>query len=331
MSGFGAELGRGNVHGRTTVLALVSMHRTNEAAAHLSNEPEGLAQVLSGLEVTEAESVRLRLERGAHHTATDGMTLIVVLEGTVRFSQRAVATACVTRPSITHRADEILSAGDALLTCGDDVLHLESLDDAHVVVSHLRLAETSLRHAAALPSMLAVVGFRERGPAAGELAQHLGEPSGVARPGNPVICLLMHRMLLLEVIRVWFELGCAPRGWPTADRDPHLDRVVAAVDADPGRAWTVDTLARVGAMSRSAFAAAFREHYGVSPARFVTQTRMALAMRMLGAGASVAEVGAGLGYASTEGFSRRFREHIGVTPSTWVAMQRGTIAAPLGR
>ena len=83
MSGFGAELGRGNVHGRTTVLALVSMHRTNEAAAHLTNEPEGLAQVLSGLEVTEAESVRLRLQRGAHHTATNGMTLIVVLEGTV--------------------------------------------------------------------------------------------------------------------------------------------------------------------------------------------------------------------------------------------------------
>ncbi len=305
-----------------TVLGVVAMHPTNES--------EGLAQVLAGLEVTEAKSVRLRLERGAHHAATEGMNLIVVLEGTVRFSHRDVATACITRPGITHRADEILSAGDALLTRGGDGLHLDSLDDSHVVLSRLRLSETSLRHAATLPSMLAVNGFRERGPAADELAHHLGAPSAVPRPGNPVICLLMHRMLLLEVIRVWFELGCAPRGWPTADRDPHLDRVVAAVDADPGRAWTVDTLARVGAMSRSAFAAAFRDHYGVSPARFVTQTRMARAMRMLSAGISVAEVGIGLGYVSTEGFSRRFREHVGVTPSAWIAMQRGTLATPLG-
>jgi AraC-like DNA-binding protein len=179
--------------------------------------------------------------------------------------------------------------------------------------------------------MLAVAGFRERGTAAGELARHLGVPRGRVRASNLVICLLMHRMLLLDVIRVWFELGCAPDGWPGADHDPHLDRVVAAIDADPGRAWTVDTLAHMGAMSRSAFAAAFREHYGVSPARFVTQIRMARAMRMLSAGASVAEAGAELGYVSTEGFSRRFREHVGVTPSAWIAVHRDTLPAPVAR
>ena len=286
--------------------------------------------MLSGLELTDAESVRVRLEPAAHHATTGGMTLVTVLEGTVRFSQRASITSCVTRPSADDRTSHILSVGDAFLSRGDDV-QLDALDAAHIVVSQLRLSETSLRHAATLPPMLAVTGFRERGPAAGELAHHLGVPSGAARTGNPVVCLLMHRMLVLEVIRVWFELGCAPDGWPAADRDPHLDRVLAAVDADPGRAWTVDALAHIGAMSRSVFAAAFRERYGVSPARFVTQTRMARAMGLLSAGASVTEVGAGLGYSSTEGFSRRFREHVGVTPSAWIAQQRSPVKAPSSR
>ena len=298
---------------------------------HPTNTPEGLAQVLSGLVVTEADSLRLGLDGGAHHSTAGGMTLVVVLDGTVRFSQRTAATSCVTRPIVDDRTGQILAAGDALFTRSDDVLRLDALDAAHVVVSHLRLSEASLRHAASLPPMLAVAGFRERGPAAGELAHHLGVAGSAGRSSNAVVCLLMHRMLLLEVIRVWFELGCAPEGWPIADHDPHLDRVLAAVDADPGRAWTVDALAHVGAMSRSVFAAAFRERYGVSPARFVTQTRMARAMGMFSAGATVAEAGAGLGYASTEGFSRRFREHVGVTPSAWIAMHRESVGASSGR
>jgi AraC-like DNA-binding protein len=295
------------------------------------NDPESLARVLAGLDLTGAESDRLRMEPATQHTTTGGTTLVVVLAGTVRFSQRTAATSCVTRPRVDGASDQILNVGDALLTRSDDPLHLEALEAADAVISQLHLSDASLPHAATLPPMLAVAGFRERGTAASELARHLGVPRGGVRASNLVICLLMHRMLLLDVIRVWFELGCAPDGWPGADLDPHLDRVVAAVDADPGRAWTVDALAHVGAMSRSAFAAAFREHYGVSPARFVTQIRMARAMRMLSAGASVAEAGAGLGYLSTEGFSRRFREHVGVTPSAWIAVHRDTLAAPAAR
>jgi AraC-like DNA-binding protein len=104
-----------------------------------------------------------------------------------------------------------------------------------------------------------------------------------------------------------------------------VDRVVDAIHEEPGREWTVERLASVGAMSRSAFAERFRTALGRSPADYVTEVRIDAAKRMLEDGRSVSETSRELGYASDEGFSRAFRRRTGMTPSSW--RQRATVSA----
>ena len=93
--------------------------------------------------------------------------------------------------------------------------------------------------------------------------------------------------------------------------------MVAAINDAPGKDWTLDALASLGAMSRTVFAERFRTVIGQSPATYVTDVRMRRAKELLDAGRSVSETSRELGYASDEGFSRAFRRHTGVVPSVW--------------
>src|SRR5690606_9567881 len=100
------------------------------------------------------------------------------------------------------------------------------------------------------------------------LARYLGPDTPTncdVRSGNPIICRMMATTVLLSIIRAWAENGCAPAGWPSRSHDPFLDRVIDAIHEQPGREWTVETLAGVGAMSRSVFAERFHAALGRSP------------------------------------------------------------------
>src|SRR5690606_12250976 len=99
-----------------------------------------------------------------------------------------------------------------------------------------------------------------------------------------------------SLIRAWAENGCAPDGWPSRSNDPFLDRVVEAIHEQPGREWTVETLAGLGAMSRSVFAERFHAAFGRSPVSYVTEVRMEVAKRMLDARRSVSDTARELGY-----------------------------------
>ncbi len=156
--------------------------------------------------------------------------------------------------------------------------------------------------------------FARAEPAAAGLAAHLGIPTPGAmgpRGGDTTICKLMVTTVLLSALRAWAATA-REQTWPPRTDDPFLARVVSAVIDDPGREWTIDHLAALGAMSRSVFAARFRQVFGTSPASYVTEVRMRRAKELLDAGTGVSETSRALGYASDEGFRRAFRRHVGV-------------------
>lgn len=71
----------------------------------------------------------------------------------------------------------------------------------------------------------------------------------------------------------------------------------AAIRAEPALDWTVDRMARIAGMSRSALYRALAEARGTTPARLVTATRIALAQGALRQpGRSLAELAAELGF-----------------------------------
>lgn len=267
----------------------------------------------------------------------DSITLVYIAEGAVQ-GHPPLGDGChldVDPDSQRLRVDtkarhDLLVAGDAFLTLGRSPFVLEARDDTSLMIADIELADAASPLPVLLPPFLTLTGFDAVEPAAAALALNMGvlgdDTVMPARQGDPIICRMMATTVLLSVIRAWAANGCAPTGWPSSN-DPFLDRVVDAIREEPGRDWTVERLAGIGAMSRSTFAERFRSTVGRSPADYVTEVRVDAAKRMLEAGRSVSDISRELGYASDEGFSRAFRRRTGQTPSSWRLANRTPISA----
>ncbi|MEV6391906.1 AraC family transcriptional regulator [Nocardia xishanensis] len=145
------------------------------------------------------------------------------------------------------------------------------------------------------------------------------------RCGRKVLADRLFEVVLIQLFR-WIldhadELAL-PTGLLTGLCDERLARVLVAVHESPGRPWTLATMAREARMSRSSFAARFKEMVGQPPAEYLTGWRITVAQDRLRAGASVARTATELGYATPPAFSRAFTQRVGCSPRAWLATAR---------
>jgi AraC-like DNA-binding protein len=143
-----------------------------------------------------------------------------------------------------------------------------------------------------------------------------------AAPSSPgIVMSRLPELLLVEVLRL--HLASAPaadRGWLAALNDPVLQPAMSLLHSAPERRWTVSSLAREAAVSRSVLDARFRDVLGRSPIRYLTEWRMHLAEDLL----ATTDLGVGVvarrvGYDAEEAFSRAFKRAHGESPSVWRA------------
>jgi AraC-like DNA-binding protein len=289
-------------------------------------QPDALDRALASLEWTLLRSERIALDAGR----------------VIREPRGAVGFVYVSRGSLTLTHD-----GDALaLTAGDLVFFTREHDrmvradrgtgfasggEPAEVIS-VAVTPSSDRPTAldGVPSPIVVHGFDALEPNMPAIIE--GMPCTGAddarRRGSLVLCSRIATMIISAGIRLWAEHGCAPARWLRDDQDPHIRRAVDALHAEIDRAWSVEELARVATMSRSAFAARFREVVGQSPAGYLASVRMDAGRELLlRPELSVGDVARALGYGSDDGFSRAFRRVAGVTPQVW----RGRAVAGVAR
>lgn len=143
------------------------------------------------------------------------------------------------------------------------------------------------------------------------------------RCGRPLLADRMFEVVLIQLLR-WMldhaeELDL-PAGLIPGLADVRLAPALVAIHESPGDSWNLDTLARVANMSRSAFAARFKEVLGRSPGDYLTEWRLTIAQEQLRAGMTVGSVAAELGYASSSAFSRVFAQRIGRSPRAWLSL-----------
>lgn len=142
------------------------------------------------------------------------------------------------------------------------------------------------------------------------------------RCGHRVVADRLFEVVVLQLLR-WMlnnpESVAMPPGLLTGIADPRLACALLAVHESPGDNWTLETMAHRAAMSRSAFAARFRETVGQTPLEYLTAWRLALAQLRLQAGHPVKSIAAELGYANSSALSRVFTQKVGQSPKAWLA------------
>lgn len=158
----------------------------------------------------------------------------------------------------------------------------------------------------------------------GSLALLIAETERV-RCGQLVLASRLLDVILLQLLR-WLldhpsEAG-VDAGLIVGMSHPGIAAALVAVHRAPGEAWSLERLAREASMSRSAFAAAFHDLVGQTPAAYVADYRIAIAQQRLLAGEHVAALAHDLGYANPSGLSRAFTTRTGQSPSAWLSAQR---------
>jgi len=157
--------------------------------------------------------------------------------------------------------------------------------------------------------------------------QHMMEEQQAARPGSALVAQHLAHMMLIQALRLHVE-HAHPHGagWLFGVADKQLGPVIAAIHTDPAQRWTLEGLARVACMSRSAFAQRFKDTIGLSPMEYVTRWRMLLAAdRLEHTPQSVSTIALSLGYESESAFSTAFKRLMGVAPRHYA--QRATAAS----
>jgi AraC-like DNA-binding protein len=160
------------------------------------------------------------------------------------------------------------------------------------------------------------------GPAAALLRELLRvgvRESSASRPGTESMLAKLSELMFVEAMRRYAEnLPPEGKGWLAGVRDAHIGRALALLHGEPGKAWTVDELARKVALSRSVLAERFAALVGEPPMQYLMRWRLALAAQTLrSSGEAVARVAERSGYESEAAFNRAFKREFGMPPAAW--------------
>ena len=94
---------------------------------------------------------------------------------------------------------------------------------------------------------------------------------------------------------------------------PSLAKAIEAIHRNPDQEWTLESMAKEAALSRTVFAETFRQVSGWTAGQYLLWWRMQLAWSLLSEGKSLAEVAGQVGYRSGAAFSRAFQKTFNVS------------------
>lgn len=167
-----------------------------------------------------------------------------------------------------------------------------------------------------LPRVLCVRGDEaQTGPLAATLnllALEAASPS----LGASAVTSRLAEILFVQTIRAHYASGRAgDRGWLAALANGPIGAALRAMHQDPAHPWSVEALARIAGMSRSAFASHFKARVGEAPLAYLTRWRMYKAGCLLREGdRGLAEIADAVGYESAGAFNRSFQRVHAQTP-----------------
>ena len=146
------------------------------------------------------------------------------------------------------------------------------------------------------------------------LVRLVADEASERRAGRELVLTRLVELLLIEALRSTVGEDTPP-GLLRGLADARLAPALRQIHGHFARAWTVAQLARIAALSRSAFFDRFTRAVGLPPMEYLLDWRMAVAKDLLRRREfGLAEVAGRVGYGSASSFSTAFRRHVGEPP-----------------
>ena len=176
-----------------------------------------------------------------------------------------------------------------------------------------------------LPSFILMKADEARTLALHNTVHALASEMAEQAPGSEVVATRLAEVLVIQVLRAHIasEVEWHSKGWLHAVFDPQVGAALSALHDSVSTPWTVESLAAAAGMSRSAFAARFKELLGQTPLEYVTEWRMQKAMQVLDQrDRKLIDVARSVGYESDAAFSKAFKRVVGANPGEY--LKRGS-------
>lgn len=138
-----------------------------------------------------------------------------------------------------------------------------------------------------------------------------------ARCGRQAVVDRLFEVVLIHVLRALMADGAVDQGLLAGLAHPQLARALVALHESPAEPWTLERLAAAAGLSRSRFAAIFRDTVGATPGDYLAGWRICLAQDLLRRGQPLKAIAPQVGYAGVAALSRAFRGVSGQSPRAW--------------
>lgn len=143
----------------------------------------------------------------------------------------------------------------------------------------------------------------------------IGHEAAKLEPGAHAIIDRLSEIILIQVIRATLDAAKKPIPFLSAFTDSRINKVLAAIHANPASDWSVEHLGQLVNMSRSSFSNRFSALAGMTPQQYVIFVRLQKASRLLvETSAPLITVAESIGYQSEAAFSQSFKKQYGVRP-----------------
>ncbi|CAA0112399.1 RCS-specific HTH-type transcriptional activator RclR [BD1-7 clade bacterium] len=246
---------------------------------------------MCGLKPFEAEMAGL-----LHFLKAGSMTLVTDQGHEIHLNQASV----IFIPSGSHHRIQVKEPEDAELVCANIAFQP--------------------RHKAALVDHLPkfIVVPVDQDPRVSEAARWIFEEAFDEVFGRKIVIDRLCDIFMVQILRHVIENGTVEMGLFAASSHPRLAPLMKQLQESPQMEWTVDSMAEATAMSRSKFAALFKDSVGQAPMEYVTDLRLAMAQGLLEKNRPVGLVANEVGYENASSLSRVFKKRFGVTPKQWL-------------
>jgi AraC-like DNA-binding protein/mannose-6-phosphate isomerase-like protein (cupin superfamily) len=136
--------------------------------------------------------------------------------------------------------------------------------------------------------------------------------------GSDAAIKRLSEVVFIELLRLGFDEQGPHQSLLNALNDKSIGRALNLIHSNPEHSWSLESLAREVAMSRSRFAERFKSLVGISPMLYLSDWRLQKALALIGdTRCSIQQVAQMIGYQSPSSFTRAFQGKFGLAPKDY--------------